>query len=250
MGWINGSWSGIPNLAITILFGLIVICIAAFFAEKHGKEKAPYIMVGVMVGLQMMVSFTSSKNCSLIMNGKDFFIIAGSLMYPILACGDDYLNEFYGKSIAKASVKAQLITRILSTLYLIWIIYLPCPSGDTDNFTMFKTLMNVVPRVTVASIIATYIGGILNVNVFSKIKEKTDGKMLWLRTFVSTAIGLLFNIVLFTLLAFIGVKSFQQMLQMITISVVIRIFTAFIEIAFLYLMKIMNAKLNKEPAKK
>ena len=217
----------------------------SFFAEKQGKEKAPYIMVGVMVGLQMMVSFTSSKNCSLMLNNRDFFIIAGSLMYPILACGDDYLNEFYGKDIAKCSVNSQLITRILSTLYLVWLIHLPCPVGDTENYNMFATLMNVVPRVTVASIIATYIGGILNVNIFSKIKEKTDGKMLWLRTFISTAVGLLFNIVLFTLIAFIGVKTFSQMLQMMFISVVIRIFTAFIEIAFLYVMKIMNKRLNE-----
>lgn len=244
MGLITGSWSGIPNLAITIILGMLVISVSAFFAEKQGKEKAPYIMVGVMVGLQMMVSFTSSKNCSLIMNNQDFFIIAGSLMYPILACGDDYLNEFYGKDVAKCSVNSQLITRILSTLYLIWIIYLPCPVGETENYTMFATLMNVVPRVTVASIIATYIGGILNVNIFSKIKEKTNGKMLWLRTFISTAVGLLFNIVLFTLLAFVGEKSFSQMLQMILISVIIRIFTAFIEVAFLYAMRIMNNKLN------
>lgn len=245
MGLITGSWSGIPNLAITILLGMFVICISAFGAEKHGKEKAPYIMIGVMVGLQIMVSFTSSKNCSLMVNNQDFFIIAGSLMYPILACGDDYLNEFYGKNVAKCSVKSQLITRILSTLYLIWLIHLPCPTGDTENYTMFLTLMNVVPRVTLASIIATYIGGIMNVNIFSKIKEKTDGKMLWLRTFISTVVGLLFNIVLFTLLAFVGVKSISQIIQMILISVVIRIFTAFIEIAFLYVMRIMNNKLNK-----
>ena len=245
MGLITGSWSGIPNLAITIVIGMLVICISAFYAEKKGKEKAPYIMVGVMVGLQMMVSFTSSKNCSLMMNNQDFFIIAGSLMYPILACGDDYLNEFYGKDIAKCSVNAQLLTRVLSTLYLIWIIQLPCPTGDTENYIMFSTLMNVVPRVTISSIIATYIGGIMNVNIFSKIKEKTDGKMLWLRTFISTVIGLLFNIVLFTILAFVGVKSISQMIQMILISVVIRLFTAFIEIAFLYVMRIMNNKLNK-----
>ena len=50
MGLITGSWSGIPNLAITILLGMLVICISAFWAEKHGKEKAPYIMIGVMVG--------------------------------------------------------------------------------------------------------------------------------------------------------------------------------------------------------
>lgn len=246
MGLLLGRWSGIPNLLITILGGLIMICIAAVFAERRGKNKAPFIMVGVMTGLQMMVSFTSSKNCALTIWGKEFFIIAGSLMYPILACGDDYLNEFYGKEIAKSSVYAQLITRILTTIYLIWLICLPCPTGEETNYEMFATLMNVVPRVTIASIIATYIGGILNVHVFDRIKKSTDGKMLWLRTFASTAIGLITNVVLFTLLAFIGIKSVEQMVQMILISLVIRIFTAFVEIGFLYLMKIIRPKIIVE----
>lgn len=86
----------------------------------------------------------------------------------------------------------------------------------------------------------------MNVHVFARIKKNTNEKMLWLRTFASTAIGLITNVVLFTLLAFIGIKSVEQIVQMILISLVIRIFTAFAEIGFLYLMKIIRPRIIVE----
>lgn len=240
MGFITGPWSGIANVALTLAFGLILIIVAAIWADRFGKGYAPVIMVGLMAGLQMLVSVTSAKNVGLTFGGQTFFIIAGSLMYPILACGEDYINEFYGKDVAKSSVLAQLIIRVLSTLFLVWIIFLPSPPNGEVNYTMFATLMGIVPRVAASSIIATYIGGILNVNIFAKIKKQTGGKKLWLRTFVSTLVGLTTNAILFTFLAFVGLRSVDQMLQMIFISVSVRLFTGFIELGFLYFMKYLQ----------
>ena len=241
-GLITGPWSGVPNLLLTAAFGLIVIIVGAILADRFGKAYAPFIMVGLMAGLQIMVSFTSSKNCTLTVGGQEFFIIAGSLMYPILACGEDYINEFYGKEIAKSSVTCQFIVRALSTVYLIWLIFLPCPANETENYTMFAKLMGVVPRVAIASMIATYIGGLLNVNIFAKIKGRTGSKMLWLRTFVSTAVGLVVNAMLFTLMAFVGTKSVAVMAQMVLISVTVRLATGVLELIFLYFMTFLRSK--------
>jgi uncharacterized integral membrane protein (TIGR00697 family) len=240
MGLFVGPWSGILNVSLTLVFGLLVIIVAAVWADRFGKGYAPIIMVGLMAGLQMLVSVTSAKNVGLTFGGQTFFIIAGSLMYPLLACGEDYINEFYGKDVAKSSVLAQLIVRVLSTLFLIWVIVLPSPPNGETNYTMFATLMGIVPRVAASSIIATYIGGILNVNIFAKIKKQTGEKKLWLRTFVSTTVGLTTNAVLFTLMAFVGIRTVEQMLQMIFISVSVRLFTGFIELAFLYFMKYLK----------
>ena len=241
-GLINGPWSGVPNLIITIVLGLIVIIIGAILADKMGKKYAPFIMVGLMAGLQIMVSFTSSKDCTLTIGGQEFYIIAGSLMYPILACGEDFINEFYGRDIAKSSVTCQFIVRALSTLYLIWLMFLPCPAKNTENYEMFAKLMGIVPRVAISSIIATYIGGLLNVNVFAKIKGKTGDKALWLRTLVSTIVGLFANAIIFTLLAFAGLKPINVMAQMVLISVVVRAVTGVVELAFLYFMTFLRNK--------
>ena len=240
LGLITGPWSGIPNLLLTAGLGLIVIIIGAVLADRFGKAYAPFIMVGLMAGLQIMVSFTSSKNCTLTVAGQEFFIIAGSLMYPILACGEDYINEFYGREIAKSSVTCQFIVRARSTAYLVWLIYLPAPAAEAENYTMFAKLMGVVPRVAIASMIATYIGGLLNVHLFAKIKKKTGSSLLWLRTIVSTSVGLTANAIIFTLLAFAGDKSIPVMVQMVIISVVVRLATGLLELIFLYFMKFLQ----------
>ena len=222
---ISGPWSGIPNLLLTCIFGLLTIAVGCVWAEVYGKKYAPFVIVGMMGGLQIMVSFTSSKFVALNIAGMEFLIIAGSLMYPILAMGEDYLNEFYGREVAKSSVLAQFIVRALSTAFLIWLIYLPAPVSKADNFDMFKNLMGIVPRVAMSSILGTYIGGIINVNVFDKIKKKTEGRMLWLRTFVSTVVGLFVNAVVFTVLAFAGTVPVAGMVTMVLISVTVRIVT-------------------------
>ena len=187
-----------------------------------------------------MVSFTSAKFVGLSFGGQTFFIIAGLLMYPLLACGEDYINEFYGKELAKSSVLAQMIVRVLSTLFLVWIIFLPAPASGQENFEMFATLMGIVPRVAFASITATYIGGLLNVHLFAKIKEKTKGNLLWLRVIVSTTVGLALNALIFTLLAFVGVRPWNEIVQMVLLSVGVRAVTGVVELVFLYFMRFLK----------
>ncbi len=238
--FITGPWSGIPNLLITLGYGLVIIIVAAVWADRYGKGYAPVVLVALMSGLQIMVSFTSAKFVGLTFGGQTFFIIAGSLMYPLLACGEDYINEFYGRKLAKSSVFAQMIVRVLSTLFLIWIIFLPAPANGQENFDMFAKLMGIVPRVAFASITATYIGGLLNVNIFAKLKARTKGSMLWLRVFVSTTVGLTVNALIFTLLAFVGVRPWDQIVQMVILSVSVRTVTGVVELAFLYFMKFLQ----------
>ena len=240
--WIDGTWSGIPNLLLSCFLGLFTIAGGCILAEIFGKRYAPFVIVGLMGGLQIMVSFTSSKFVSLKMGGVEMFIVAGSLMYPVLALGDDYLNEFYGPKIARASVLAQLIARALSTAFLIWLIFLPAPSFNQGNFAAFRDLMGIVPRVAISSMLASYIGGIIDVTIFDFVKRKTEGRMLWLRTFSSTIVGLFINAVLFTFMAFTGIVPFGAELQMIAISVTVRIVTAALEVVFLYGMKYCKTK--------
>lgn len=237
-----GPWSGIPNLLITNILGLLVIAGGAFLADWFGKKYAPFVIVGLLSGLQIMVSFTSSKFTVLIFGGTEFFIIAGSLMYPILALGEDYLNEFYGKSIARSAVVAQFIIRALSTIFLIWLIFLPAPEFQQENFTVFRDLMGIVPRVAIASMLATYFGGLLNVHIFDRIKKQSGGGMLWLRTFVSTVVGLFVNAIVFTFLAFAFTIPWSAMLQMVLISAAVRVITGFLEIPFLYGMTYLRKR--------
>jgi uncharacterized integral membrane protein (TIGR00697 family) len=260
----TGEWSGILNVFITLILGIVLVTIASVIAyhmnlklalkEASSKNQLPndimfkFIMVGLVVALYMMVTFTSAKNCSLIIAGKEYFIIAGSLMYPVLAYGLDVIDEFLGKRYAKISVYVQLLARILVTIYLIWIIYLPAPSGETENFIMFRDLMSILPRVTIASVIANYISSLLDIYIFSKIREATfdknckKAKKLWMRSSVSSFISLSFNVAMFSFIAFIGSRPILQIFQTILFSVLVRFIMSLLEIPFLYLLKWLGKK--------
>jgi len=238
----SGEWSGIPNALITIALGLILVTITAIVSYRIYRGACKYIMIGLTIGLYMMVNFTSAKNCALIIGGKEYFIIAGSLMYPVLAYALDIIIEFWGEKDAKISVHAQLVARILVTVYLIWILYLPSPSGENANYVAFRDLMQVLPRVTAASIVANYICSLLNIYVFMKIYKATKEKKLWARSSISSFLSLTTNVALFSFLSFIGTRPIVQIFQMIVFSMVVRFVMSVLEIPFMYFLKWLQNK--------
>ena len=159
------QWSGVLTIIGSISLGLLLLGFCAVYITLFQKDKAEFLWVGILAGLQILISFTSAKECGIILAGKEFFIIAGSLIYPILACGEDYINEFYGKQIAKNALVAQIISRIITTIYMVLLIRIPAPSLSKDNYNAFYELMNILPRIAVSSIIATYIAGLINVTL-------------------------------------------------------------------------------------
>lgn len=239
------QWSDVLTIIGSISLGLLLLGFCAVYITLFQKDKAEFLWVGILAGLQILISFTSAKECGIILAGKEFFIIAGSLIYPILACGEDYINEFYGKQIAKNALVAQIISRIITTIYMVLLIRIPAPSLSKDNYNAFYELMNILPRIAVSSIIATYIAGLINVTLYSKIKIFTKMKKLWLRSTISTITSSFTNALLFSTLAFWGIKGFDAIMQMVILSVVVRIFTGLAEIPFLYIMRTFHQSIDK-----
>jgi uncharacterized integral membrane protein (TIGR00697 family) len=71
-------------------------------------------------------------------------------------------------------------------------------------------------RIVAASIVALFVGELLNSYVLAKLKIRTKGKGLWGRIVGSTAIGSLVDTTIFSLLAFGGTISGSTMLQLIS----------------------------------
>src|SRR5262249_45289101 len=79
----------------------------------------------------------------------------------------------------------------------------------------FHAILNSsMPRIFLASIIATVVGDFVNCKIISKLKIKIK-KWMWFRFISATAIGALVDITLFTLLAFAGVKPFSWIIMLL-----------------------------------
>jgi uncharacterized integral membrane protein (TIGR00697 family) len=80
-----------------------------------------------------------------------------------------------------------------------------------------------VPRIVVASLTGFLLGELSNAWLMEKIKERTKGKRLWVRTIGSSAVAYLFDSLPFVLIAFLGVVSTHDLVMMIVFQYVAKL---------------------------
>ena len=108
----------------------------------------------------------------------------GNVMYASLFLATDLLSEWYGKKEAKRAVNIGLC---LSVIYLVlsqFIIAYSPNGADWGAAEWLGGLFSLSPSIVIGSLFhpVTY----NDVHLFHKLKEKFDGKHLWLRNNVST----------------------------------------------------------------
>jgi uncharacterized PurR-regulated membrane protein YhhQ (DUF165 family) len=131
-----------------------------------------------------------------------FSIAIGVLPYPITFLCTDIISEIYGRKRANMVVWVGLILNIW-VLFVVWFGgWLEAPENLNSNGTLpvsvengtavvpdayaFYTIRTLTVGATVASMIAYLTAQFVDVHVFHYLKEKTNGKKLWLRNNVST----------------------------------------------------------------
>lgn len=133
-----------------------------------------------------------------------FTFSGGILLFPISYIFGDVLTEVYGYARSRQVIWAGLVCNLLMAVFLWLVVQLP-PAQGWPLQEQFATVLNLVPRVVVASTIAYWAGEFANSFVLAKLKVFTSGRFLWVRTISSTIVGQGVDTVLFVVLAFAGV---------------------------------------------
>ena len=79
----------------------------------------------------------------------------------------------------------------------------------------YATVLGVMPRLGVASLVAYWAGEFANSFVMARMKVLTQGRHLWMRTIGSTAVGQAVDSVLVMVIAFAGVMSTSDIVRAI-----------------------------------
>lgn len=228
------DWAGIGWIVVTIFVSFAAVGTGIIIAEIFGRQYAVLWIVAIQGAFQILISFTSAQFVGLVIGGVTFITIAGSLIYPTLELGQNYLSEFYGLKVSRTSVNAQLVCRIITALLLAFLFLLPYPPGFEQNNASFLSLNKIVPRIAVASIIATWITGLVMVYVYEKVRTLTGDRMMWLRAISANVVSMTVNSVLFVIMAFAGVLSVGILVNMILIQILFKFIDSFFELGFLY----------------
>ncbi|MBD3884423.1 queuosine precursor transporter [Phormidium tenue FACHB-886] len=138
----------------------------------------------------------------------------GTLLFPLSYIFGDILTEVYGYARSRKVIWLGFASAILMSVTLITVGALP-PAADWAYQTAYEQILGFTPRIVLASLIAYFAGEFSNSFTLAKLKIKTQGRHLWMRTIGSTLIGQIVDTLIFTLIAFWGVFPDALLLPLI-----------------------------------
>lgn len=139
---------------------------------------------------------------------------AAVILFPITYIFGDIFTEVYGFKKARTIIWLGFGMSFFAVAIYLITIGLPHP-GFWENQDAYAIVMGTTPRVACASFLGYLFGEFSNSMILSKLKVKTEGKKLWLRTILSTVVGEGFDSVIFIVISFWGTMDNKTVLQMI-----------------------------------
>lgn len=133
---------------------------------------------------------------------------AGTLMFPLTYIFNDLLTEVYGYKRSRRVIWIGFLALLIAALSMALVGLFP-PAEGWDQDAAWLSIMGVVPRIVIASLAAYFVGEFVNSVVLAKLKVKTEGRWLGLRLIGSTAVGQVFDTLIFASIAFIGVLDWN-----------------------------------------
>lgn len=143
------------------------------------------------------------------------FVPAAVILFPIAYIFGDVLTEVYGYRRARQVIWTGFFCNLLAVM-AIWIAgQLPAApfwnantyAGPEQAQVAFQAILGFTPRLLLASFVAYLFGEFLNSYVMARLKVRTEGRLLWLRTISSTIVGQGVDSAIFISIAFAGVFS-------------------------------------------
>ena len=244
---ILSDWMGLVWIVGTILVSFSCVGIGIVIAEMFGREHAVLWIVGLQCAFMILIAFTSAQFVGLVLGGVTFVTITGSLIYPTIELGQNYLNEFYGAKVSRTSVNAQMVCRLIAIVLVAFTFLLPFPEKFAQNNANYLSLNAIVPRIAIASIFATWVTGLVMVYVYDLVRKWTGEKLLWVRAVSANVVSMAVNSVLFVLAAFIGELGTAVLVNMILIQVLFKFIDSFLELGFLYGLKGAKSRGSLQP---
>jgi uncharacterized integral membrane protein (TIGR00697 family) len=172
-----------------------------FYHWGYAGVVAFIVVAGVVANIQVLKLATLSETTE---------IALGTLIFSSLFWSFDILTEFWGK---KKAMQALWISFFITLLVAVWIaLTRTYPFQATERGLLVQqalnTLFNPAFSIFAASILAYVTSQLLDISLFSAIKKATQGRLLWLRTTVSTLVSGFLDHCLFTYLAFVVFGTF------------------------------------------
>ena len=176
----------------------------------------------------------------------------GILPYPITFLITDLISEIYGKKKANQVVIAGIVASVFSMGIVLIANFVPALDNSPINDTIFSQVFALSPIAVLASMLAYLIAQFVDIRVYHFWKNKTEGRMLWLRNNFSTfSSQFIDTFLVISLLSLFGILDWKLFWGLVLSGFLFKILVALFDTPFLYLFvgifrKTFNLKPNQE----
>lgn len=175
--------------------------------KKENYSKIFIILCSLNITCLLISNIITVKTINIL----GLIFTAGDILFPITYILNDVFTEVYGFKKSRFIIWISFFCNLI--MVTIFGITIALPVDET--FEMQSALVNILgstPRILLASFISFLVGNFANSIVLSKMKVRTEGKYLALRTITSTLIGEGLDTVLFIPIVFVGTLDLKSIL--------------------------------------
>lgn len=221
-----------------LLFVAIILTFSLLLISKKLFGKSG--VIGFMGLATVMANIFIVKSVTLLGIGATL----GNVMFASNFLATDILTESYGVKEARKGVKFAIFSAIAFLLCTqLALAFIP---NEIDIAQESMSLMfGITPRITMASVILFAMSNFLDVTLYEYLRNKTNGKYMWLRNNVSTILCNGTENFIFYILAFGGIFSMSEIFAMGLSATIIEILIAICDTPFLYASKALDGKISK-----
>jgi len=182
-----------------------VIGPAAGLLLAYGAMGALYryfSFIGLYIYISLIVLITPIQVLKVVQFGfLPYPVAMGTALFSTLFLATDLLTENHGVPIARRGTILGFLAQALF-VSLIFLTLLPKPALGYESIQQALEMIFLPhPSLFVAGLLAFLVGQWYDIKIYQWLKEKTNGRLLWLRTGISYAIATFLDNTLFSILA-------------------------------------------------
>jgi len=175
--------------------------------DQSKLQSKYFLYIAILFVAVLMISNTVAVK--LFQLGPFFF--AGAIMiFPISYVFGDILTEVYGYRASRRIIWAGFIS-VMAMSIVYYLVQLLPPAPFWPDQKAYESILGMVPRIVLGSIVGYFVGEFSNSYILSKLKIKTNGRHLWVRTISSTIVGEALDTTLFVTIAFGGLIPWNNL---------------------------------------
>ena len=219
---------------LTVVYDLGLALILYRFFGKYGLYVA--VVLGIVLG-----NLQGGKVSELVIFGTAYKVSMGAILYSGIYFATDVLNEKYGRAEANRAVMLGFFANIAVMITLVLSIQFK-PSEITGSalevHNAISTLAFYSPAFVIGSLSAYLVSQSFDVWFFNWLKQKTDGKKLWLRNNLSTITSQLIDTMIYQVTWVVATGMDWSTAFMLALTkYVFKVLIALIDTIFIYWVK-------------